>query len=643
MDRHGRLTQLLSRPVDRRTFLTLSAVAAPAVLAACASPVTTPTPTATSPEGTPSAPTTEPASGSPPPPADWVLVGGPVLTMKPAVSADGIAVRGERIVAVGAAADVLELVGDGTRLVDLAGRTVMPGFVDPHEHIFGPVANDRGGLTPVEDEALSLGITSRGEASVRPSELEPILSWAAASGSRIRTNLYLLYNDNCGENQGGWYRDHPVTADRGARMRIAGVKIFTDGGSCGAPAVSFDYPGGIGQGDLYVEQATLAPLLEELSGAGYQALIHCLGDRALDVVQDSMAAAFAGGGNPTRHRIDHNAVIRPDQLERYAELDLVALIFGAFAACLYRGDTSQFKYLVPAEHKSLEWRWRDLLDANQGGHLGWHGDAPIFTLNPLEHLAGFIARTERAPDGSICQPPDWALANRLEPAEALALMTIGSAYALDRDAEIGSLEVGKLADLIVLDGDPLSVPPDQVRDLAVQLTMIGGTAEFVRPGAEDLAPEPASTPPAEVTPTPSLSANLVNLALGRTVTASKSLPTGPPAFAVDGLPESDDVWNAGGGPPQWIEVDLESTALLAGVRLVVAQFPAGPTRHRVLGGSGPAPTTVLHVFDGQTADSDVLIAAFSPPVPGIRFVRIETTESPSDVAWREIEILGTDR
>jgi predicted amidohydrolase YtcJ len=559
--------------------------------------------------------------------------------MESGVRADGIAIRGEQIVAVGVAADMLELVGEGTRLVDLAGRSIMPGFVDPHEHIGGPVASEGGDLSAVEDEALAFGITSRGEAAVRAEEIEAFLAWGTGAGPRIRTNLYLLHNDNCGEDQGRWYLDHPPTVDRAAKFRIAGVKIFTDGGSCGAPAVTFDYPGGIGQGDLYLDEKTLTPLLADLSGAGYQALVHCLGDRGLDVVQQAMADAFAGAGNPSRHRIDHNAVVRDDQLARYGELDLVALIIGAFSACLYAGDTSQFKYLVPNELKKLEWRWRDLLDA--GGHLGWHGDAPIFTLDPFAHLAGFVGRSERSPAGTICEPPAWALPQRLTVDEALRLMTIGAAYALDRDDAVGSLAVGKLADLIVLDGDPSNLGPDDLRDLTVLLTMVGGVAEFVHPDAGDLVPPPASNPPAETTPAQSLDASLVNVALGTTVTASASLQGGAPSFAVDGLVEADDVWNAGGGPPQWIEIDIGTAVPIAAVRLVAAQFPAGPTRHLVLGrASAAAAAVLLHEFSGTTADQDVLSAAFDPAIDGIRFVRVETVESPSDVAWREIEILS---
>lgn len=636
-----RLARLLARPLDRRTFLALSTLAVPAVLSACGV-----APSPTSSQAGPASPGTPltPSGAVPPtlPPqdaADWVFVGGAVLTMEGGGRAEGIAIRGDRIAAVGTAADVLGRVGPGTRLVDLKGRAILPGFVDAHDHIAVPAGNLRADLDAVENEALSLGITSRGEAAVRPADIGPILRWAATREPRIRTNLYLIHNDNCGQEQGGWYRDHPPTTDRHAKMRIAGVKIYGDGGSCGAPAVTFDYPGGIGKGDLYVEQGSLTSLLENLAEAGYQAVIHCLGDRSLDVIQRSIWDAI-GSANPTRHRIDHNAVVRPDQLERYGELDLPLLVFGAFPACLYGGDTSQFKYLVPAEHKALEWPWRDLLDAARPGHVGWHGDAPIFTLDPIEHLASFVRRTQRI-DQAVCQPPDWALAHRLDVGQALSLMTIGAAYALDREADVGSLAVGKLADLIVLDADPMAVPPERLRNLTVQLTLVGGAAEFIRPGSEELAPPPATEVPGEITPTPSAPVGLVNVAKGRVATASRSEPGAPPSRAVDGITDGDQLWNAGADAPQWLEVDLGRAFPIAAVRLVVAQFPRGQTRHRVIGRATRAGAgTLLREFSGPTADMDVLGATFDPPIKAIRIIRVETLESPSFVAWREIEVLS---
>ncbi len=129
-----------------------------------------------------------------------------------------------------------------------------------------------------------------------------------------------------------------------------------------------------------------------------------------------------------------------------------------------------------------------------------------------------------------------------------------------------------------------------------------------------------------------------NLALHAPARASATLPEAPPEAAVDG--DFDTSWSSGSGPLQWIEVKLDGVQSVAGVRLTVGQFPAGYTVHRVLGRVPGLGLQLLHEFAGPTADGDVL--EFTPPEPwsGLKAIRIETHESPSWVAWREIEVLA---
>ncbi len=133
----------------------------------------------------------------------------------------------------------------------------------------------------------------------------------------------------------------------------------------------------------------------------------------------------------------------------------------------------------------------------------------------------------------------------------------------------------------------------------------------------------------------------VNLALRHPVNASQSQPDGPPTAAVDGTWDTELIWNSGDFATQWIEVDLGAPSTITGVRLHVAQFPAGQTHHRVFGRAAESgPEVLLHEFVGVTADPGILEATLEPAVPGIRFVRVETLTSPSFVAWREVEVLG---
>jgi hypothetical protein len=131
----------------------------------------------------------------------------------------------------------------------------------------------------------------------------------------------------------------------------------------------------------------------------------------------------------------------------------------------------------------------------------------------------------------------------------------------------------------------------------------------------------------------------VNLAEGRPVTVSGTLPDQPGNLAVDG--DLATLWNAGGEPIQWIEITLDGAHDVSEIRLVVAQSPAGPTTHLV---SGFGPHTSgnwlpVHQFVASTADGDVL--SFVPPEPwqDLSMIRVETTRSPSWVAWREIQVL----
>jgi hypothetical protein len=129
-----------------------------------------------------------------------------------------------------------------------------------------------------------------------------------------------------------------------------------------------------------------------------------------------------------------------------------------------------------------------------------------------------------------------------------------------------------------------------------------------------------------------------NAALGRPVTASGKLAGFGPSQAVDG--DFDAPWNAGDGPVQWIEIAFDGTTDVTEIRLTVAQSPAGPTVHRVLGRTAGGDLAQLHRFEGVTQDLQVLNYAPATPWQDLRAIRIETRESPSWVAWREIEVFA---
>ena len=437
---------------------------------------------ADAPSETPSAPLDLPPDEQ----ASLIFHNGVLLTMDGGQAASAIAVKDERIVVIGSDEDVLAHAGPGTVLIDLAGRTLMPGFVDAHGHVLTSQADD---LPGAQEMILSKGVTTYAEMSARERVLQSIVGLDRAGELRLRVSLYPGHVDNCGNLLGSWYAaDYPVSREPGAMLQIPGVKIFNDGGSCNAPAVSYENPDG-GRGDLYFTVEELTAIIEEVQANGYQAAIHALGDRAIEVNMDAIEAAIAGGANTLRHRIEHNTLLRDDMLTRYTEIDIVPLIFGALPTCWYLGENSRYAGSVPDEYRVWEWRWRDLVDSNPDHPIAWHNDSPpIGPEDPFLHLFGFVTRRQRREDGTFCEPPDWAADDLLTVEEALPIMTIGAAYALHREDEIGSLQAGKLADLIILSANPLDIDHEAILDIQVLMTMVGGQVAHCAPGHEALCP-----------------------------------------------------------------------------------------------------------------------------------------------------------
>ncbi|HEY5729735.1 MAG TPA: amidohydrolase family protein, partial [Anaerolineales bacterium] len=423
--------------------------------------------------------------------ADVIFHNGIILTMDEDLSvAEALAVKDGRIVAVGSEADVFASAGAQTELISLDGRVLMPGFVDAHTHLLNDAGTYGMDLDGVQQMALENGITTLGGMFTTEEFLNEMQDYNAENRLRVHTNLYLIYNTNCGDIVGNWWKDYPPTRVPGEMLRIGGVKIFADGGSCNRPALSYETSPGSGLGDLYLTGEQIAEVVKDAQDVGHQVAIHALGDRAIEAALDGIESALDGGPNKYRHRIEHNAILRPDLLPRYGELDVVATVFGTFPSCV------DFKNPSPPPYNEWEWAWDTLLDANPDLHVAWHGDDPyIRPLNPVLELYGLVTRDFADDDRvTICEAKGWIGDNTLSVEQALPMMNRESAYALWRDGEVGMLEPGLFADLIILSHNPMSVDPEILLDTYVLMTMVGGKVEWCAPGSETLCPAtPIST------------------------------------------------------------------------------------------------------------------------------------------------------
>jgi len=129
-----------------------------------------------------------------------------------------------------------------------------------------------------------------------------------------------------------------------------------------------------------------------------------------------------------------------------------------------------------------------------------------------------------------------------------------------------------------------------------------------------------------------------NLALGAHTEASRSLPDQPSSGAVDGT--TDLWWGAGAPAPQWILIDLGSPQTIAKIRLAITQSPPGETIHQIWVGSQIDNLQLLYTFEGYTVFGQVLEFTPETPLENIRYVRVNTRQSPSWVGWEEIEVLA---
>jgi predicted amidohydrolase YtcJ len=251
-------------------------------------------------------------------------------------------------------------------------------------------------------------------------------------------------------------------------LRLGPMKIFTDGSLVGrTAAMSAPYDGDPGSsGYLQADAAELTAMIVAAHRAGWRVAAHAIGDRAIDLALDAFETAEAKyPRQDPRHRIEHFAASRPDQVIRASERKVVAVPQGRFATELGDGMMAA----VGPERHSWLYRQRSLLDA--GMVLPGSSDRPVAAGAPLLGIHDMVSR--RAASGA-----PFNAAEAITVAQALRAYTYGSAYASKAEHVKGSIEPGKLADLVVLSEDPAAVSPDRIAGLEVLATIVGGEIRY---------------------------------------------------------------------------------------------------------------------------------------------------------------------
>ena len=278
----------------------------------------------------------------------------------------------------------------------------------------------------------------------------------------------------------------PQAAELGLRggfgddwLRIGGVKAFADG-ALGPHTAALLQPYENAPDNRGMLLMSAAELFEHGRLAAEHCLpmaVHAIGDRAnhemlngFEQLRDyerqkqSQGDLPAASGGHLRHRIEHVQLLHPQDVHKLAELDIIASMQPIHAtsdmlmADEYWGERAALSYAV-----------RTILDA--GSRLVFGSDAPVESPNPFWGLHAAVTR--RRADGTP-GPEGWYPEQRLTVSEALRAFTIGPAYAAGMEDRLGKLAPGYLADLLVLDTDPFTCQPDELRDIRPEAIMVGG-------------------------------------------------------------------------------------------------------------------------------------------------------------------------
>jgi predicted amidohydrolase YtcJ len=247
-------------------------------------------------------------------------------------------------------------------------------------------------------------------------------------------------------------------------LRIDTVKFFADGGLSGATAaISQSYKVTKEMGVLRFDTADLTELMWEAHSAGFRIGTHAIGDVALDQVISTYEELHRCQSRPDlRHRIEHLALPSADHLRRCAAMNVIAVPQTVFLPAL---GLSYRRYLPDAFFPRC-FPVRAMLDA--GLTVALSSDAPVVPNdNPLLGMKAALDRLD--PNGDSIAPEQ-----AITPAEALYAYTMGGAIASGEADNRGSLTPGKWADLAILSDDPLTTPTEQLLDIRVEQTYVGG-------------------------------------------------------------------------------------------------------------------------------------------------------------------------
>lgn len=333
------------------------------------------------------------------------------------------------------------------------------------------VDSARTAILAAQDHAFRWGITNFHDAGAGKTDIEAQLALDAAGDLKLRVYTMVSAQDELLADY--WLGRPPVIAGEDSRLTIRSFKAVMDGalGSRTAwlHAPYTDDPGTSGVQTF--DETRLIGIMKRSTQHSWQINTHAIGDKANTVVLDAIASAGLKGRDH-RARIEHSQHLIPSDVPRFAELGAIASI-----QTIHMSSDRPWaiERLGQARIEAGAYVWRDLLNA--GVHLANGTDVPVEPINPLANFYAGVAR--KTLDGV---PEDgFEIEQRMTREETLKSMTLWNAFAAYEESKLGSIEVGKRADVTILDNDIMTIEESDILSTDVSMTIIAGEVVYEAP------------------------------------------------------------------------------------------------------------------------------------------------------------------
>jgi len=338
-----------------------------------------------------------------------------------------------------------------------------------------PVAtleDEKEGLALCLNNFIEKGITSIADAGVSPDRLNLYQLMLKDARLPLRVTMMIRYEPNILEA----LKTVKLTTGFGSNMlKIGPLKLFAGNSLSGRTCWLYepyvgshkdDKPPYCGIAHPLVSCGQLKEIILEGYKAGFQWAVHSNGDRDIDALLDAYANALEQFPREDhRHRIEHCSIVGKDTriLERIQNLGIIPV----FHEYTYEHGDKYGDY--GEERIAMMHAYRSALDL--GIQPAGHSDWPVSAADPMIRIQSMVTR--RSSQGVV-----YGSQQKVTPEEAIYIWTMGNARAIFEEQERGSIQAGKLADLVILSDDPTRVPADNIKDIKVEKTILGGKIAY---------------------------------------------------------------------------------------------------------------------------------------------------------------------